>query len=894
MINPRFVLVIAAFAGLAACSKSEEEKRTPDSNIEQGLKPAEIDPLQASPQGVIQLRKSAIGKAYLISSTLTIAWSAPILDHLQPVVVSFERSGSELGMFELNTLSFYGDLPANKLLRTFKIQSETDDTINFKWDYGLEYVSSKSLGYYSDMPANMQESPLTPGESVTPVVSTFVRGVVVENNTLHITQVARLREHTFAIALPNLATGEPVTENASDTTVTLDFRIRPYLPNKGFAAKASELKNGVGFFEQVGWNKDAKEMQIQAQRWDMSPDRGPIVYAITKNVPQDYVDAVREGVLYWNKVLGYEGVKVVTGADPREAAQDRRVLIHWIDWDDAGFARASLQADPLTGELISGNVYMTSVFAVGAKMSARQDSRTAKVFRVIKPSGIPASTVCALDTAPRFFDSLPTDSLDEAALLRAAQDQVRVTVAHEVGHTLGLRHNFAGNVGGTIRGYEDYRKLVKDYFKGILPTAKVTTTVMDYEGGTIGSLIGGIIKNASLTYDVQMMKWARDPALKAADIPNKEMFCTDGDLANDEEGTGKMIGCEQFDEGTEPLSYKAGIAQETRDNLAIRLARSLIVSLRPLGAKAKTPAQLLTAANALNLDERAARVVGAFASVTQGFAASAKHINTYRELGNPGWMNADAWKAKNAENVKAALAAFGGLSGVLSKALPVGADGTVTKGWLAAQVAAALENPELKSGVTLEGVQYELTNEERDVLAQILTAYGQAFEEKYTTIVLALLTPNAEKKTTFDGEALPAGDSARTGAIAASLIAQSDSTLKLQVGEKSVEVAKPSYSAAVRMLSLRLLQPAGFGQDEWASDARASLQKALVDRVKSIGAEGSNAAELAVSLKKLNLTGDAKKWAAAELALIAQLDAANAGAGGGGEDDDGEAAAKAK
>lgn len=891
MTNARFILLLAAFAGLVACSEKPEEKRTPDPNIEQGLKPAEIDPLQATPQGIIQLKKSALGKAYLVSTTLTIAWSAPILDHLQPVVVSFERSGNELGMFELNTLAFYNDLPANKLLRTFKIASESDDAINFKWDYGLEYVSTKSLGYYSDMPANMQESPTAPGENVTPVVSSFVRGLTVENNTLHVTQVSRLRDHNFTIALPNLVTGTPVTENASDFTVTLDFRIRPYLPNKNFVAKASELKSGVGFFEQIGWNKDTREMQIQAQRWDMSPDRGPITYAITKNVPSDYVDAVKEGVLYWNKVIGYEAVKVVTGADPREAAQDRRIVIHWIDWDDAGFARASLQADPLTGELISGNVYMTSVFAVGAKMSARQDSRTAKLFRVIKPAGIPGSTVCALDVAPRFFDSLPSDSLDEATLLRAAQDQVRVTVAHEVGHTLGLRHNFAGSIGGSIRAYDEYHKLVKDYFKGVLPSAKVTTTVMDYEGGTVGSLIGAVIRNVALTYDVQMMKWSRDPALKAADIANKEMFCTDGDLADEETGAGKMVGCEQFDEGTEPLAYKAGLAQEVRDNLAIRMARSLIVSLRPLDAKLKkTPAQLLKAANALNLDERAMRVVGAFGSLAKGFQADAKHINTYVQLGNPGWMNAEEWKAKNAENIKAALASFGGLSGALSRALPVGADGTVTKGWLATQIAAALENPELKSGVTLEGMQYELTNEERDVLAQILTAYGHAFEEKYTMFVIATLTPDAEQKVAFDGAMLPDGDSAHTGAIAASLIGQSDSTLKLQVGEKSIEVAKPAYSMAVRGLALRLLQPAGFGQEEWAAEARASLQKALVDRVKTIGAEGSNAAELMVSLKKLNLTGDAKKWATGELALIAALD----GAADAGGDDEAEPPAQQK
>ncbi len=49
---------------------------------------------------------------------------------------------------------------------------------------------------------------------------------------------------------------------------------------------------------------------------------------------------------------------------------------------------------------------------------------------------------------------LASDELTDEAVLRAAQDYVREVVAHEVGHILGLRHNFAGSLGATLTAKE--------------------------------------------------------------------------------------------------------------------------------------------------------------------------------------------------------------------------------------------------------------------------------------------------------------------------------------------------------------------------------------------------------------------------------------------------------
>ena len=78
---------------------------------------------------------------------------------------------------------------------------------------------------------------------------------------------------------------------------------------------------------------------------------------------------------------------------------------------------------------------------------------------------------------------LTNDALTDEAVLRISQDYVREVVAHEVGHVLGLRHNFAGSLDGTLS-----RKELDDWFKAYVTgkpmdayTNKLTgSSVMDY------------------------------------------------------------------------------------------------------------------------------------------------------------------------------------------------------------------------------------------------------------------------------------------------------------------------------------------------------------------------------------------------------------------------------
>ena len=77
------------------------------------------------------------------------------------------------------------------------------------------------------------------------------------------------------------------------------------------------------------------------------------------------------------------------------------------------------------------------------------------------------------------------DGADVAeAVLRASQDYVREVVAHEVGHVLGLRHNFAGSLSSTLNR-EEMDQWFKAYISGTNSMAPWTnryasSSIMEY------------------------------------------------------------------------------------------------------------------------------------------------------------------------------------------------------------------------------------------------------------------------------------------------------------------------------------------------------------------------------------------------------------------------------
>jgi Met-zincin/Domain of unknown function (DUF5117) len=149
----------------------------------------------------------------------------------------------------------------------------------------------------------------------------------------------------------------------------------------------------------------------------------PIVYYLDRGVPEPIRSALLEGARWWSQAFEAAGFKnafrvelMPEGADPMDL---RYNVIQWIHRATRGWSYGATVTDPRTGEIIKGHVSLGS-------LRVRQDYLIAEGLLAPYADGKP----------------LPPgqDRAQQMALAR-----LRQLAAHELGHTLGLMHNYSAS-----------------------------------------------------------------------------------------------------------------------------------------------------------------------------------------------------------------------------------------------------------------------------------------------------------------------------------------------------------------------------------------------------------------------------------------------------------------
>jgi hypothetical protein len=331
----------------------------------------------------------------------------------------------------------------------------------------------------------------------------------------------------------------------------------------------------------------------------LSPPKQPIVFWLENTIPVEYREWMKEGVLLWNKAfekIGFQNAIVVKQM-PDDAdwdpADTRYNTIRWFAGVGASFAIGPSRANPFTGQIYDADIG----FSEGIIRSVRRSGEEF-VAPVLPPAQRPEFFLPAwwghngggycdyadglAQQAAFGVSVLETRGGWSPAVERKLMSQFIIEVtAHEVGHTLGLRHNFRAS---TLLKPEELNDVSKTESVG------QSASVMDYNPIIIagkGEKQGDFVPITLGPYDYWAIEYAYRPIAgdEKAELAKIASRVADPMLpyATDEDalGTFSPIAIDplvnQFDASSDPLAYfrtRFEIANELWTSMESKLAKT--------------------------------------------------------------------------------------------------------------------------------------------------------------------------------------------------------------------------------------------------------------------------------------------------------------------------------
>ena len=346
-------------------------------------------------------------------------------------VVRFEKQGDRILLIERN-------LAFRAVSDSFSEKQAVEEAFAFSVLYGFKIEKSVNQKYYIDLTPFLLED----HHNVAQLLKEQKQGTFKADKTksaLYFQNILAFPDNCeweSILTLTGEATGSHI-KSVVPTPESVSFRqhfsfIR--LPDNEYTPRKFHPNSGyfyTGYYDYATPINQPLEKRYITRHRLKKQDPGrvkskpvkPIIYYIDRGCPEPVKSALIDGARWWNQA--FEAAGFIDAFEVRELPEDahpldvRYNMIQWVHRSTRGWSYGASVTDPRTGEILKGHVSLGS-------LRVRQDYLIAQ--------GILSPFVENADDDPRMI---------EMALAR-----LRQLSAHEVGHTIGLAHNFAASMNG--------------------------------------------------------------------------------------------------------------------------------------------------------------------------------------------------------------------------------------------------------------------------------------------------------------------------------------------------------------------------------------------------------------------------------------------------------------
>ncbi len=737
------------------------------------------------------------------------------------------------------------DLPARRLLTTFPIVEEDRTKVVIDFNKGMRRMFTDIWYYGGDLGGAARERTLE-------VPQSRVFDVKLDGDQLIVRQSAQARDRGY--------------DQNREELLELRYFLTPYKTND---FKSKELSNPesryVRFWEvQPQLEKTTGRTTSKIARFDI---KEPVVFYYSANTPEDYVEAVKDGILYWNKAFGKEVVKAEKAPAGVTAPDSKHNIIQWVPWDNATFAYADVLIDPRTGASQHGQAYITSVFAIGGKGGAREllrllkgmatgkeakdgkekgDKTTPGVLQRFGIESMPPTSMCEVDSqayaqevAASIEEVLADPNLTDAAVLRIAQDYVRDVVAHEVGHIVGLVHNFAGSVATTVNHKELeewFAAYIANPETNLFNTRITSSTVMDYDIFKSRVFIGHFIHTSTnaLPYDHAAMQWGYFDSQEP--VEKKVLF---GYSAGHTD-------VRTFDYGSEPVVGAYASLSEQIRYFPNSVIETFIRAKAPRDSRDRIPLAQIN----LSVNFAAARLMSDWNSMLNWFKASTRSVKVENDFDFIGDLDRKEIIQAHWKRLTEQMEKLGGVDRAVFSFMPadlklelkeakdvVPAEKIDAKK-LTERLGKLLDSAAYTNFVGLDEKTYSFTKEEKELIVK----RGKKFFEELEKELVKRICQGMERvqrdigveanKTVSDDDIVAQLEKRIIDFSKLVITAKNDDEHRRGKVDKSmVEVVDFKYDMDTRLAAARALADNIGSYKGWSTDAKGDLNKQLKDDV---------------------------------------------------------------